>query len=109
MLKVYVVIIFYLRDDDVWSGEEHSDRGDNGKKCKKDQADAVDDHSGKLPIVVDELILVIVPDLVGDDTQFLQDAGQFTVRTETVVQRQRLVLACFRWRQIIVTMSLVLI
>ena len=70
----------------MWSREQHCDCGDNGKKSKKDQADAVNDHSGKLPIVVDELILVVVSDLVRDDAQLLQDAGQFTVRTETVVQ-----------------------
>ena len=58
----------------MWCGEEHGDCGDDGKEREQDQTDAVNDHCGKLPVVVDELILVVVSNLVRDDAQFFKNS-----------------------------------
>lgn len=79
-------ILFLLRDDDVRSRKKDRNRCYDGEKCEEYQANTVDHHGGKLPVIVDMRIFFVVSDLIGDDTQFFQDTRKFTMGAEAVVQ-----------------------
>lgn len=71
-----------LRDDDVRRGEEYGDGGDDGEESEDDETEPVDDHGGELPVVRHLGRLVLLAQLVSDDTQLLEDEGELTVRSQ---------------------------
>lgn len=76
------------RHDDVWRREEHRDRGDHREQREDEEAEAVDDHGGELPVVRDLLRLVRLPELVRDVMQFFEDKCQFSMRAQTASPRR---------------------
>ena len=50
---------FFLLHDDVRCREEDGQRGDDGEHGENEEADAIDDHSGKLPFG-DEIVFVVL-------------------------------------------------
>ena len=56
------------------SREKDRDRSDDCEQREEYQANSVDDHGSKLPVIVHVRILFVVSDLVSDDTQLLEDA-----------------------------------
>lgn len=76
----------------MWSREENRNRCNDGEEREEDQANAVNDHGSKFPVVAHARILLVCPNLFSDDTQLLEDTGQFAVGAETVVERYGLVL-----------------
>lgn len=82
----------FLGNDDVWCRKKNCNRSDDGEEREKYQANAVNNHGGKLPIIVNVWILFVVPYLVGDHTQLLKDPWKFAMRAETVVERYGFIL-----------------
>ena len=58
---------------------QHSDRGNDGEQGERDQAQSVKDHSGKLPVIFNSGCLIIIPDLVCDDANLLENTQKFSV------------------------------
>jgi hypothetical protein len=59
-------IISFLLHDDVRCREEDGQRGDDGEHGENEEADAIDDHSGKLPFG-DEIVFVVLLLQLGRD------------------------------------------
>ena len=58
---------------------QHSHRGHNSEETEGDQADPVQDHGGKLPVILDAGGIIFTPDLVADHANLLEDVDQLAV------------------------------
>ena len=67
----------FSRDNDMWSSLEDSQRGEDGEYCVGYQTQTVYNHGSKSPIIFYTSGIVVVPDLISDDLDFLQDEAQF--------------------------------
>lgn len=74
-----------LRDDDVRRREEHRERRDDREQGEYDKAQSVDHHRRELPVARHVGGLVLLPQLVGDEADLLQDEGQLVVGAEAGV------------------------
>lgn len=85
-----------LLNDDVWRRQKHGHRRDDGEHGEDDEAEAVHDHGGELP-VADELgLLVRLTHASRDELQLPQDGLQLPLRGwagPRVLQSGR----CGRW------------
>jgi hypothetical protein len=73
--------VIVLRDDDVRRREQHGDRRYDGKECEGDETEPVEHHRRKLPVVLDRGSVLVVADLVRDDSDLLEDEAQLSVDT----------------------------
>lgn len=55
------------------SGGEHCKGCDNGEQGEGDEAEAVEHHRGKLPVVLRRRGLVVIPDLVRDNFDLFEN------------------------------------
>ena len=58
--------------DEMRSWEEEDQRGEGGVQTEPDQTEPVDDHGGKLPVIDDQLLLVLVSQSSCQRPQLLQ-------------------------------------
>ena len=65
--------------EDVRRGAEHGDRGHDGEGGVGHQTQPVQHHGSKLPVTLHRTGLLVVPDLVGDDLDLLQDEAELPV------------------------------
>lgn len=63
--------------------EQHCNSCNNCEQSKDDEAQSVDHHCGKFPVVCHFCRLIFFPQLVRYDAQFLEDECEFSVRAET--------------------------
>ena len=63
----------------MWGGGQHGDGGNDGEHGEGDQTDAVQHHGRELPVVLDVGRLVLVPHLVADHTDLLQNVDKLPV------------------------------
>lgn len=68
-----------LRDDDVGSREKNCDGGNDREYSKSDEAESVKHHGSELPVVLDGSRVLVVPDLVRDHPDLLQDQTELPV------------------------------
>ena len=66
-------------DKDVGSSAEHGHRGHDGEGGVGHQTQAVQHHGSKLPVALHRPGLLVVPDLVGDDLDLLEDETELPV------------------------------
>ena len=66
-------------DNDMWSRLENSQGGEDGEDCVGYQTQTVYNHGSKSPIIFYTSGIVVVPDLISDDLDFLQDEAQFSM------------------------------
>ena len=69
-----------LLDDDVWGDREHDQGGHDSEEGEEDKAQPVENHCGELPVTLNLRGFVIIPDLVGDHSDLLQDESQFSLQ-----------------------------
>jgi len=65
--------------NNVRSGGKHCKGCDNGEQGEGDQAEPVQHHRSKLPVVLRRRRLVVVPDLVGDNFDLFENQGELAV------------------------------
>ena len=69
-----------LGDDDVRSGDEEGGRGEHREPGEGDQAEPVEHHGRKLPVVLDRIVVLVRLQLVRQHPQLLQDHGELPHR-----------------------------
>ena len=69
----------FSSDNDMRSCLENSQGGENGEYRVGYQTQTVYDHGSKSPIIFYTSGIVVVPDLISDDLDFLQDETQFSM------------------------------
>lgn len=67
-------------------GAEHCDGGYDCEQCEDDEAEAIDHHGGELPVVGHLRGLVLLPQLVGDHPQLLEDERELPVGAQAGVE-----------------------
>ena len=72
----YQYFSFYLLHYDVRCREENGQSGDNGEHGENEEADAIDDHSGKLPFGNEIVFVVFLFQLGRDEAQLSYDRLQ---------------------------------
>ena len=92
LLYCYIVIIttLLLCYNNVRSGGKYCKGCDNGEQGEGDQAEPVQHHRSKLPVALHRPGLLVVPDLVGDDLDLLEDETELPVQGVTGRARPRL-------------------
>lgn len=78
-LLLLLWLVVYLGDDNVRSGEEDRYRRHDREEREGDEAESIENHGSKFPVVFDGSGVLVVADLVRDHPQLLQDEVQFTV------------------------------
>lgn len=68
-----------LFNDDVRGGDQHADGGQGREQGEDDKAEPVEHHGTKLPVALDDAGLLLVPDLVGDGPDLLEDEAELAV------------------------------
>ena len=71
--------ILCLGDNDVRRREEDSDRSHDCEEGEGDETESVQHHGSKLPVVLYGRGVLVVADLVGDDSQFFQNQVQLSI------------------------------
>merc|ERR1719336_3864449 len=66
--------------EDVRRGAEHGDRGHDGEGGVGHQTQPVQHHSSKLPVAFHSSALLIIPDLVRDYLDLLEDEAELPVQ-----------------------------
>ena len=66
-----------LRDNDMGGGHQQENGGYHGEQCEDYQAQSVQHHGSKLPITLCGPCVILIPDLLGDHPELLQDESQF--------------------------------
>ena len=69
----------FSSDNDMWSCLEDSQGGEDGEYCVGYQTQTVYNHGSKSPIIFYTSGILVVPDLISDDLDFLQDETQFSM------------------------------
>ena len=63
----------------MWGCDQHSDRGNNCEQGEGDQAQSIEDHGSKFPVIFYSCCLIVIPDLVRDDANLLENTQKFSV------------------------------
>ena len=66
----------YLLHDDVRSGEEHGQRGDDGEHGEDEETDAIDHHRGEFPVGNQIVFILFLFQLGSDEAQLADDGLQ---------------------------------
>ena len=56
----------------MWSWQEEDQSGEGGVQTQPDQTEPVDHHGGKLPVIDDQILLVLLPQSSSERPEFLQ-------------------------------------
>ena len=65
----------------MWGCDQHSDRGNNCEQGEGDQAQSIEDHGSKLPVIFYGCCIIVIPDLVCDDANLLENTQKFSMHT----------------------------
>ena len=68
-----------LVNDNVRRREEEGDGGDYGEERERDEAQPVEHHGGKLPVVLDGRRVLVVANLVRYHADLLEDEAELAV------------------------------
>ena len=66
-----------LRDNDMGGGHQQENGGYHGEQCEDYQAQSVQHHGSKLPVTLCCPRIILIPDLLGDHPELLQNESQF--------------------------------
>ena len=79
LLNICEFIRFNLVNDNVRRCEEQGYCGDYGEERERDEAQPVEHHGGKLPVVLDGRRVLVVANLVRYDANLLEDQAELAI------------------------------
>ena len=68
-----------LLNNNMWGCDQHSDGGNDGEQGEGDQAQSIEDHGSKLPVIFYGCCIIVIPDLVCDDANLLENIQKFSM------------------------------